>query len=58
MHDSNRLGQADRGDGRQTARGQRKGPRTCADGDDGYPLITAQNPAADVERNALKRGTG
>jgi hypothetical protein len=26
--------------------------------DDGYPLITAQNAAAAVERNALKRGRG
>jgi hypothetical protein len=58
VHNGNRLGLADRGDGRQTARGQRKGPRMCADGDDGYPLITAQNPAAAVERNALKRGRG
>jgi hypothetical protein len=26
--------------------------------DEGYPLITAQNAAAAVERNALKRGRG
>ena len=27
-------------------------------GDEGYPLITAQNAAAAVERNAMKRGRG
>jgi hypothetical protein len=27
-------------------------------GDEGYPLITAQNAAAAVERNELKRGSG
>jgi hypothetical protein len=27
-------------------------------GDEGYPLITAQNAAAAVERNELKRGRG
>jgi hypothetical protein len=26
--------------------------------DEGYPLITAQNAAAEVERNDLKRGRG
>ena len=26
--------------------------------DEGYPLITAQNAATAVERNALKRGSG
>ena len=27
-------------------------------GDEGYPLITAQNAAAALERNAMKRGSG
>jgi hypothetical protein len=27
-------------------------------GDEGYPLVTAQNAAAAVERNARKRGGG
>ena len=47
-----------RGRRRQTPRRQRKSPQARPVQGRGYPLTAAQNAAAAVERNALKRGRG
>ena len=49
----------DRGDGAiKLPEVSEKARERVQTGDEGYPLITAQNAAAAVERNAMKRGRG